>query len=95
MDLVERVRETSVGEDRLQHSLDDDVRKPAVQSRMLEHVEHEQDALTSRLRTNQMLQLLCTSPASTSSQQPVFHVNPGHPIPPRFPPLLLLEKNLS
>lgn len=59
VDLVECVGETSVSEDRLEKSLKDDVDKPPVESLVLEHVEHEHDTLASRLRPNQMLQLLC------------------------------------
>jgi len=59
VDLVECVGETTVGKDRLENSLENDVGEPAVQPLVLEHVEDEHHALTSRLRTYQMLQLLC------------------------------------
>ena len=68
MYFVERLRETSVGEDGFQDSLQHDVRQTTVEPRVLEHVEHKQHALAGRLRTNQVLQLLC---APTANQQQV------------------------
>jgi len=59
MNLVECIEKTPVSEDGLENSLENDVRKSAVQSLMLTHVEHEHHSLTSRLGTYQMLQLLC------------------------------------
>jgi len=82
VDLVERVWKAAVGEDGLESSLDDHVRQTPVQPRMLEHVEDEQDALTSRLGTYQMLQLVCQSNhRSIHLNRFVFHGYHGYPAP--------------
>ena len=62
VDLVESVGKTSVGEDRLENALDDDVREAPVQSLVLKHVEHQHHALPSRLRSDHVTQLLCKQP---------------------------------